>query len=102
MNSDDDFSDLTDLDSDDEYKAKPKKKTGPKAAKDGGYRIKNALKVPRATTYTAQSLYGEKRPVSLVFTYNEGHCTDQIHNCDVNLEPEYQRGIVLVSERSRR
>jgi hypothetical protein len=59
MNSDDDFSDLTDLDSADEYKEKPKKKTGSKSVKDGGYRIRNALKVPRATTYTAQALYGE-------------------------------------------
>jgi hypothetical protein len=63
MNSDDDYSDLTDLDSADEYKEKPKKKAGPKTAKDGGYRIRNALKVPRATTYTAQALYGKDSPV---------------------------------------
>jgi len=63
MRSDDDYSDLTDLDSGDEYKGKPKKKTGSKTSKDGGYRIRNALKVPRATTYTAQALYGEKRRV---------------------------------------
>jgi hypothetical protein len=68
MISDDDFSDLTEIESDEEYKAKPKKKTGPKvAAKDGSYRIKNVLKVPRATTYTAQALYGETPPVSHVF-----------------------------------
>ena len=64
MNSDDDFSDLTDLDSPDEYKEKPKKKTNNKTAKDGGYRIRNVLKVPRATTYTAQALYGNNSPVS--------------------------------------
>ena len=57
MNSDDDFSDLTDLESD-EYKEKPKRKQAGKTAKDNGYRIKNVLKVPRATTYTAQALYG--------------------------------------------
>lgn len=57
MASDDDFSDLTDIESD--Y-AETKRGKKPKA-KSGGkltYKIKNALKVPRATTYTAQALYG--------------------------------------------
>jgi hypothetical protein len=59
MDSDGSYSDLTDLDSDD-YKEKPsKKKPNGTAQKSGGYKIKNALKVPRATTYTAQALYGE-------------------------------------------
>lgn len=60
MNSDDDYSDLTDIDSG-EYEEKPKKKKGKSsvAAKEGGYRLKNVLKVPRATTYTTQALYGE-------------------------------------------
>src|SRR5688572_11781205 len=57
---DDDFSDLTSLDDDgSDFGAstskKKKKKTGQSS---GGYKIKNALRVPRATTYTAQSLYG--------------------------------------------
>lgn len=60
MNLDDDYSDLTDLDSADEYNEKPKKKTAQKNPKDGAYKIKNALKVPRATTYTAQALYGKR------------------------------------------
>jgi len=62
---DDDYSDLTDLESD-EYESKPNKKTT--KSKDGthtGYRIKNALKVPRATTYTAQALHGASFSVPL-------------------------------------
>ncbi len=38
------------------------------------YRLSNALKVPRATTYTAQALY------------------EQIISNDIDLDPEYQRG----------
>jgi hypothetical protein len=64
MNSDGDFSDLTELDSADEYTEKTKKKSSSKSVKDGSYRIRNVLKVPRATTYTAQALYGEKSRVS--------------------------------------
>ncbi|KAF9003044.1 hypothetical protein BDQ17DRAFT_1242532 [Cyathus striatus] len=76
-----DESDLTDLtdELDETPKTKPKKpKTGAKkdTSSAGGYRIRNALKVPRATTYTAQALY------------------DQIHGADINLEPEYQRDVV--------
>ena len=54
MNSDG----LADLDADD-YRKKPKRKSARKTSKDTGYRIKNALKVPRATTYTAQALYDQ-------------------------------------------
>ena len=63
MASEDDFSDLTDLESDDYTESKNNSKR--KSSKGGsrksgsGYRIKNALKVPRATTYTAQALYGK-------------------------------------------
>ncbi|TFK35139.1 hypothetical protein BDQ12DRAFT_737722 [Crucibulum laeve] len=72
----DGYSDLTDLESD-EYEESSKKKPGKKnAAKGGGYRIRNALKVPRATTYTAQALF------------------DQMWNCDINVDPEYQRDVV--------
>lgn len=63
MDSDGSYSDLTDLESD-EYKEKPKKKPTGNVPKNGGYRIKNALKVPRATTYTAQALYGACRRMS--------------------------------------
>ncbi|RDB19010.1 hypothetical protein Hypma_014369 [Hypsizygus marmoreus] len=72
-----DYSDLTDIDSDD-YKPKAKKKSAGTRGQHsaGGYRIKNVLKVPRATTYTAQAL------------------VDQIHTNDINLEAEYQRAVV--------
>ncbi|KAF9493000.1 hypothetical protein BDN71DRAFT_1450823 [Pleurotus eryngii] len=76
-----DYSDLTDLDDfeeDADYGKGKKTKTSKtgKGAAAGGYRIRHALKVPRATTYTAQALY------------------DQIHSSDINLEPEYQRAVV--------
>lgn len=72
MDEDDDYSDLTELESDG-YKEKSKKKSSGNAAKHGGYRIKNALKVPRATTYTAQALYGECRTLKrcLVLTVHK-------------------------------
>jgi len=50
------------------------KKSGKKGKGKSAYTIKNALKAPRATTYTAQSLF------------------DQILNGDIDLDPEYQRG----------
>lgn len=55
----DSSSELTDIESDD-YEATVKKR-GRKASKKDhkGWRLKNVLKVPRATTYTAQALYGE-------------------------------------------
>jgi hypothetical protein len=34
------------------------RKTGPSPQKQGGYRIKGVLKVPRPTTYTTQAIYG--------------------------------------------
>ncbi|KAL0070400.1 hypothetical protein AAF712_002231 [Marasmius tenuissimus] len=69
---------LTDIDEDEleddeeEYSTTQKKKRGGR----GTYKLKNALKPPRATTYTAQALY------------------EQIHNGDIELDPEYQRGVV--------
>jgi hypothetical protein len=59
MASDDEFSDLTDLESEEEY-ADSTAKRGKKTASNvrTGWRVRNALKVPRATTYTAQALYG--------------------------------------------
>ncbi|KAJ6566818.1 hypothetical protein B0H19DRAFT_1258003 [Mycena capillaripes] len=76
---DDDFSDLTDLDElSQEYEELPTKKKGKgKAkAKSGEYRLRHALKAPRATTYSTEALY------------------KQIHNGDIDLEPEYQREVV--------
>ena len=59
MASDDNFSDLTDLESDEYVDTKSsRKKSTAKSGGKSGYRIKNALKPPRATTYTAQALYG--------------------------------------------
>ncbi|KAF8326736.1 hypothetical protein F5887DRAFT_1288897 [Amanita rubescens] len=79
MSDDDDYSDLTDIDND-EYGPSPSKKKSSKsnssASAAGGFRVKNALKVPRPTTYTVQALY------------------DQIHGSDINLEPDYQRDVV--------
>ncbi|KAK0472976.1 hypothetical protein IW261DRAFT_1423952 [Armillaria novae-zelandiae] len=45
------------------------------------YRLSNALKVPRATTYTAQALY------------------EQILTNDINLDPEYQRDVVWTQQK---
>ncbi|TFK71182.1 hypothetical protein BDN72DRAFT_794448 [Pluteus cervinus] len=76
--NDSDLTPLEEDDTDDEYgkpsTSKSKKKDGKSGG--GGYKIKNALKVPRATTYTAQSLY------------------EQIIAGEINLEPEYQRDVV--------
>lgn len=92
--SDDDFSDLTDIDSDDYADTKTKKKSTAKSGGKSAYKIKNALKVPRATTYTAQALYGMEFFFFLARSYR--FTTEQIHSCDINLEPEYQRGLILV------
>ncbi|XP_006456991.1 hypothetical protein AGABI2DRAFT_122864 [Agaricus bisporus var. bisporus H97] len=52
------------------------KPRGRKGKKTGDYIITNALQAPRATTYTAQSLF------------------DQIVAGDIDLDPEYQRDVV--------
>ncbi|KAI6111851.1 hypothetical protein EDD16DRAFT_1606378 [Pisolithus croceorrhizus] len=44
--------------------------------KEGGYQLKNVLKLPRATTYSTQAVY------------------DQVHAGDIDLSPEYQRDVV--------
>ncbi|KAG6829907.1 hypothetical protein H0H87_009809 [Tephrocybe sp. NHM501043] len=76
MASDDDaYSELTDLSDDDAYNQSSKNRKGVDNL-SGHYRIRNVLKVPRATTYTAQALY------------------DQIHGDDIKLDPEYQRDVV--------
>ena len=69
MASDDDFSDLTDLESDDYTESKGRKKSATKSGGKPGYKIKNALKVPRATTYTAQALYGMEIPKTFFFPW---------------------------------
>ncbi|KNZ73694.1 hypothetical protein J132_10365 [Termitomyces sp. J132] len=59
MASDEEYSDFMDL-SDDEFKGSPSKsKKKGRDSSPAGYRIRNALKVPRATTYTAQALYDQ-------------------------------------------
>ncbi|KAK7020361.1 hypothetical protein R3P38DRAFT_1204455 [Favolaschia claudopus] len=84
MASGDDYSDLTDLDElSQEYEdPKSKKGKGKKKAtgKSGEDRIHGALKAPRATTYSTEALY------------------KQIHNGDINLEPDYQRGRLASKE----
>ncbi|VDB86657.1 unnamed protein product [Peniophora sp. CBMAI 1063] len=61
----------------------PSEDDAPKAKSKGrqDYRIKHALKPPRSTTYTAQSLY------------------DQIVDGSINLGPEYQRDVVWSTEK---
>ncbi|KAJ7846691.1 hypothetical protein B0H14DRAFT_3867637, partial [Mycena olivaceomarginata] len=79
MVSDDEFSDLTDIDelsAEYEEPQSKKKGRGKGKSKPGEYRIRGALKAPRATTYSTEALY------------------KQIHNGDINLEPEYQREVV--------
>ncbi|KAJ7235709.1 hypothetical protein B0H12DRAFT_1141128 [Mycena haematopus] len=79
MASDNELSDLTDLEElSQDYDSRPsKKKTrGKRKSKNGEYRISGALTAPRATTYSTEALY------------------KQIHNGDINLEPEYQREVV--------
>ncbi|EIN04175.1 hypothetical protein PUNSTDRAFT_146661 [Punctularia strigosozonata HHB-11173 SS5] len=53
-----------------------RKKAKGKKVEDAEYQIHHALKPPRATSYSAQALY------------------EQIHNGDIELEPEYQREVV--------
>ncbi|KAJ6537252.1 hypothetical protein DFH09DRAFT_1042568 [Mycena vulgaris] len=82
MVDDDEFSDLTDLDElSEEYdtqpaKRKAKAKSKGKAKSSSGWRIHHALPTSRATTYSAEALY------------------KQLHNGDINLDPEYQRDVV--------
>ncbi|KAK7036174.1 hypothetical protein R3P38DRAFT_3351090 [Favolaschia claudopus] len=80
MVSDDDYSDLIDPEElSQEYEdPESKKGKGKKKAtgKSGEYRIHGALKAPRATTYRTEVLY------------------KQIHNGDINLEPDYQHEVV--------
>ena len=64
MSDDDDFSDLTDLSDEEDEETAPSssqaaKRKGKK--KDAVYQLRNPLRVPRATTYAAQALFGESR-----------------------------------------
>ncbi|OBZ72931.1 hypothetical protein A0H81_07184 [Grifola frondosa] len=65
-------SDLTDFDDEDDIPLATQRGLG----NGDSYRIRGALKVPRATTYTTQSLY------------------DQIISEDIGLNAEYQRDVV--------
>ena len=52
-------SELTDIDEEEEVPLSTSTSKGKsKASAESGYKIRGALKVPRATTYTCQSLYG--------------------------------------------
>ncbi|EGN97368.1 hypothetical protein SERLA73DRAFT_75064 [Serpula lacrymans var. lacrymans S7.3] len=74
MSSSEEFTDYEDeLEETQPIRRRGGKKNGDKS---GGYKIRNVLKLPRATTYTTQALY------------------EQIINADINLEPEYQRDVV--------
>ena len=57
------FSDLTDFDDDEDVplssqKSAKSKAKGKGSANPTGYKIRGALRPPRATTYTCQALYG--------------------------------------------
>ncbi|KAF8516507.1 hypothetical protein JB92DRAFT_3310266 [Gautieria morchelliformis] len=68
-----DDSDLTEL----SYEENAVQATKAKESKKKmGYRLRNVLKPGRTTQYTAKALY------------------DQIHDNDINLDPEYQRDVV--------
>lgn len=51
-------SDLTELEDDEEVPLSQKKRGKGRSQGKSEYRIRGALKVPRATTYTCQALYG--------------------------------------------
>ena len=95
MSDDDDYSDLTDV-GDEEYgpssSRKKSSKSNSSASTAGGFRVKNALKVPRPTTYTVQALYGPYPSRFFLFDSLITIQIDQIHGSDINLEPDYQRG----------
>ncbi|EJF60922.1 hypothetical protein DICSQDRAFT_170779 [Dichomitus squalens LYAD-421 SS1] len=75
-----DVSDLTDFDDEEDVPLSSQKtmksKAKGKSNAQSAYRIRGALRAPRATTYTCQALY------------------DQIHAQDIDLQPEYQRDVV--------
>ncbi|KAH7922254.1 hypothetical protein BV22DRAFT_1017693 [Leucogyrophana mollusca] len=75
-----DFSDLTDLSSDEDdvplAQRTTAKKTGGSKKTPKEYKISNVLRPPRTTQYTAKSLY------------------DQIIDNAIDLDPEYQRDVV--------
>ncbi|EED83309.1 predicted protein [Postia placenta Mad-698-R] len=63
---------------------------------DEGYRITGALKVPRAASYTTQALYGAS-PLCfsrVLYLYSSLDRVEQMLNEDINLCPDYQRGII--------
>ncbi|KAG6898814.1 hypothetical protein C0993_003935 [Termitomyces sp. T159_Od127] len=90
-----DYSELTDLSSDgdgDDYRGPGSSKTRKqRSSPSAAYRIRNPLKVPRATTYTAQALYGAS-PVHPAYPLTPP--PDQMHSDDIKLDPEYQRDVV--------
>lgn len=93
-----DFSDLTDLSSSDEddvplAKRTSKAKKGPKE-----YKITHVLRAPRTAQYTAKSLYGTAAWPIVSFTKFSCSLTDQIIENAVDLDPEYQRGMLPLVE----
>jgi len=65
MASDDEYlSNLTSIDSDEEVDVK-----GKKPAKKAGWRVRKALTPARATTYSAQALYGAQRVFAFLFAH---------------------------------
>ena len=89
MDSDTDFS------SDDEPLTQSQTAKRTKTKNKCSYKIHNALKPPRTTSYTAKALYGTcmEHLYKRVLSYS---VTDQIYQGQIDLNPEYQRGMILV------
>lgn len=100
-----DDSDLTDIEtSEDEAPLAStlarKTKAKPPAAE---YNVKNTLKPPRTTQYTAKSLYGTYLcPFPAIQKQRKPNCRtiDQIVDNTIDLDPEYQRGAFALSLKS--
>ncbi|EIW77493.1 hypothetical protein CONPUDRAFT_61475 [Coniophora puteana RWD-64-598 SS2] len=71
-----DYSDLTDLSSEEEEYVPNKRKKSTTTTKKTDYKMDQTLQPPRTTQYTAKHLY------------------DQIIDSAIDLDPEYQRDVV--------
>ena len=110
MSDDGTCSDLTDVEDEEEItlsnKTSTRSKSKSKAKEEGDgsdYRISNALKVPRATTFTCQSLHGAHNPSACMHKAGveiSARPLDQILAQDIDLQPEYQRGTSFLTFRT--
>lgn len=100
----DDGSSLTDVSSSESDFTPSNPKKGPK--KRGDYVLKGVLKAPRTSTYAAKALYGEWHCSSKEPLCEQGRLihriSDQIIESNIDLDPEYQRGMWAHSHYQRR